>query len=410
LAERLLIAQNTYPDGGGISSILDNLLAALSDQYEVHVAIVEERPGARSRLRIPREQVHVFGYRNSLNPVLLPTSIAYAMRVGGWLRSVARRVGPRAVVVQDGLNLPIPGLLAARSVGAPLAVLDHGTLTNVHADGWARMIGRRLPLWKRAIFRVGFAADAPWRALRWRIGVHEADELWFTGTELEPWFARAGPRARRYAQVVPQDFQPPTPDERLAARAELRIASDSVVVNMVGRLDGEKGLDTVVDALRTAQLPRSTRFLIAGDGSLRESLERELSAGIGPRVDLLGALGRADVRRLHQASDIHLYAGTISCGVSICVLEAMASGVVPVVSDIPAAQRMLVGETGWVFPAGDVAALRRALEEAVGASAATRSALGSGARARVFTGQDGVPLVDLVAALMARNRTVQPVR
>jgi glycosyltransferase involved in cell wall biosynthesis len=404
LARRLLIAQNTYPDGGGISSILENLLAALPEDYEVHVAIVEERTGARERLGIPAEQIHVLGYRNAINPVLLPTSLAYAARVGSWLRGVARRVRPQAVVVQDGLNLPIPGLLAARSIKVPLAILDHGTLTNVYEPGWAQMVGRRLSWWKRSAFRVGFVADTPWRAARWRIGVRAADELWFTGTELEPWFGRAGTRARRYAQIVPGDFRPPSPEQRRRAREALGLDPESVVVNMVGRLDGEKGLDTVVSALRSAHMPAGTRFLIAGDGSLREGFAGDVANGaLGVRVELLGSLNRPAIRQLHHASDIHLYAGTFSCGISICVLEAMASGVIPVISDVPAAQRTLVGDAGWVFRAGDVSALRGALEEAGGCTPEERSALGLRARERVFTGQEGTPLVELVDGLMSRN-------
>jgi glycosyltransferase involved in cell wall biosynthesis len=402
LADRLLIAQNTYPDGGGISSILENLIVAVGDRYEVHVAVVEARPGAHRRLPLDSSRLHILGYNDLINPVLFPTSLAYAVCVGRWLSSLARRLRPSAIIVQDGLYLPVPGVLAARAAGVPLAVMDHGTLTNVYEPGWARMVAGRLTPLRRAVFRLGFIADIPWRALRWRLGVRLADQLWFTGSELEPYFGSAGDRVRRYAQLVPQDFRPPTGSERLAARRALGVDPGGLVVNMVGRLDGEKGLDNVVEAVRTADLPSDVAVVIAGDGSLRRALEREISrSNLEDTIRLVGGLERDAVRRLHHASDIHIYAGTFSCGVSICLLEAMASGVIPIASDVPAAQGELVGNAGWVFPAGDTSALRHALEEATTASSEHRAQLSARARERVFTGQRGSSLIELVDRLMA---------
>ena len=43
----------------------------------------------------------------------------------------------------------------------------------------------------------------------------------------------------------------------------------------------------------------------------------------------------------------------------------MASGVVPIASDVPAAQREIVGPAGWVFRAGNTGELRDALVAAL---------------------------------------------
>ena len=397
----LLLVVQTYPDGGGISSILENYVAELDGPYEVHVAIVEERPGRRERLRLPEERVHVLGYSNAINPLLFPTSLAFAAAVGRFLRRAARDSGADAVIVQNALNLAVPALVATAGRPARAVVMDHGTLTNPHEEGWLAMILRRLPPPKAAAFRMGFALDRPWRALRWRLGVRLADQLWYTGEELEPWFRRAGARSRRYAQSVPSDFAPATARERADARARLGLAGDDLVVNSVGRLDGEKGLDTVVDAVTALEDPGVPwRLLIAGDGSLGPWLERQIAErGLGDRVRLCGRLGRDDVRVLQHASDFHLYAGTISCGVSICLLEAMAAGVVPVVSDVPRVQRELVGDAGWVFAAGDREGLRRALQEALAAPPERRAELRERTLGRLSaTREPSIP--ELVAELV----------
>ncbi len=103
--------------------------------------------------------------------------------------------------------------------------------------------------------------------------------------------------------------------------------------------------------------------------------------------------------RLQHASDVHLYAGTISCGVSICLLEAMAAAVVPVVSDVPIVQTSLVGSSGWVFPAGDAAALASALAAATSMTPAERAARGAEAAERIRNGQEGEPLALLIDRL-----------
>ena len=166
---------------------------------------------------------------------------------------------------------------------------------------------------------------------------------------------------------MPSDFWPPSRGERERARAELNLKNDEIAVNMVGRLDGEKGLDTVVEALASLRLDGSgVVFLIAGDGSLSEWFRsRVAKLEISSAVRFLGRIDRAQVRRLQHASDYHLYAGTISCGVSICLLEAMASGVVPIASDVPRGERELIGDSGWTFPAGNAQALRSALNAAL---------------------------------------------
>jgi glycosyltransferase involved in cell wall biosynthesis len=136
---------------------------------------------------------------------------------------------------------------------------------------------------------------------------------------------------------------------------------------MVTRLAAEKGLPLIIDAIPSlrARFP-SLILLIAGQGPLEEWLRAEIRVRhLSSAVRLLGQLGRPEIQRLHHASDFHLYAGTIGCGMSIALLEAMAAGVLPIVSDVPREHRDLVAGAGWVFPANDAQALSEGLESAL---------------------------------------------
>ena len=374
MAERVLVAVQRYPDGGGIASIVENYVAELSARYEVHVAIVEPEEGWDARLPLERDRLHAMGYSNLINPLLMPTSLLYVARVAVFLRRLCRRVAPAAVLVQDGLNLPVPALIAA-PVGTRVVVMDHGTFTNVHETGWLPMVLDRLPPLKRWAYEVGFRADAPWRALRWRIAVRCADALWYTGEELKPWVTGAGSRAQEYTQTVPADFSPADAQQRAQGKARYGLAADETIFNCVGRLDGEKGLDLILAAAsRLAAHPMPWRLVIAGAGSLEDHLRSEITRlGLDGCVVMVGRLDRGSVRELQHASDFHLYAGTFSCGVSICLLEAMAAGVVPIVSNVPRLQERLVGDAGWVVPAGNADALTEAMRSALESDVAERS-------------------------------------
>ncbi len=105
---------------------------------------------------------------------------------------------------------------------------------------------------------------------------------------------------------------------------------------------------------------------VVGDGPLRGELERTArELGVDDVVLFRGRLGREALRDLLQ--EAHVYVSTsISDGLPLSHIEAMACGLFPVCTDIPV-NRYLVrdGETGLLAPVGDDAALGRALVRAL---------------------------------------------
>jgi glycosyltransferase involved in cell wall biosynthesis len=104
------------------------------------------------------------------------------------------------------------------------------------------------------------------------------------------------------------------------------------------------------------------RAAVAGEGSLEQELHalvREL--GLERNVELLGF--RADVEALYRAARIFVLPSAYE-GLSVALLEAMASGTVPVVTDVGELRSFVRdGETGRLVPVGDVDALARVLGE-----------------------------------------------
>ena len=77
-----------------------------------------------------------------------------------------------------------------------------------------------------------------------------------------------------------------------------------------------------------------TKFLIAGDGSERETLEKEArNLRIGSSVVFLGRIAHSDMPTLLAEADIYV-STSLSDGTSVSLLEAMGSGAFPIVTDI----------------------------------------------------------------------------
>lgn len=111
------------------------------------------------------------------------------------------------------------------------------------------------------------------------------------------------------------------------------------------------------------EIPR-IRYLIAGDGSARASLEEEArERGLGEIVRFLGPVPREELPGLLRSA--HLYLSAVpSDGTSMSLLEAMASGAVPIVSDNQSNRFWITdGEGGRLVRAGDSDGFASAIAE-----------------------------------------------
>jgi glycosyltransferase involved in cell wall biosynthesis len=145
-----------------------------------------------------------------------------------------------------------------------------------------------------------------------------------------------------------QDQRTP-PDGR-----ELRILS-------VGRVDHQaKGILWLPEVLkRLADL--DLRMTIAGEGPDLQKLKRRMSLLSLP-CEFLGSVSRERLPDLYRDSDVMLMPSVYE-GFGLTIIEAMASGCVPIVSRIRLVTDRLVdsGVNGWLFDVGNVGAAASAI-------------------------------------------------
>lgn len=126
------------------------------------------------------------------------------------------------------------------------------------------------------------------------------------------------------------------------------------------------GVDLVAYAFSRAvrQIPELRLFLL-GNGSLSQKIRGILELdSVQGRVHFVGQIGRKELSRYYRTADLYLSASH-SDGSSVSLMEAMASGVPVLVSDIPGNREwVLPDQNGWLYPDGDSKALEQAILQA----------------------------------------------
>jgi glycosyltransferase involved in cell wall biosynthesis len=173
--------------------------------------------------------------------------------------------------------------------------------------------------------------------------------------------------------------------DRSAARAAWKIRQDAAVALFCAKLQGWKGPRDLLEAFAAANVP-DAYLVFAGDGPERSLLERRASElGVEDRVRFLGFVNQSQLPSVYCAADLFVLPSLFE-PFGLVVNEAMLCGLPVAVSDRVGAKFDLVrpGENGYVFPAGDVAALAAILREIL-PDAEKRARLGAAARRRMET-------------------------
>ena len=318
----------------------------------------------------PVSSLSVFGYASglkadtSLRPAAwLAAPLALA---AGWrtARHVAQRYG--ATVLHGHWVIP-GGVIAALASGRrPLVVSLHGSDVYV-AEHYRPLRAFARRVFRRAQWVTACSDDLAQRAVR--LGADPER------TETVPY----GVDTVRFA---------PRPAERLGTRDRIGVG-DAPFVFSAGRLVRKKGFEFLIDAAGhlMRRMP-GLRLAIAGDGDLREELERRARQTRVP-VIFLGATSQDEVGRLAAAADVVVVPSVRDAdgnvdGLPNFALEAMATAT-PVVATRAGglADAVSDGFTGRLVRERDAVSLADAIGELL-SDPAVRERLGHAAREDVI--------------------------
>lgn len=357
---RLLLAVDSLEVGGAERHVVDLACVLHSKGYEVEVAC-----SVAGSLAEPLEAAGVPVRPLTRRLVKRRVSVAYA-------RGARRLLGERRfdLVHAHIFASSVAAAVATRGAGVPLVVTEHTEAS------WQTWRERWISRWVyRRAERVIAVSTPIQRRLIERGGI-------------PPNLVTLIPNAVIPASDNPPDVAGTLPDGWL----------ERPLIGVVARLQPEKGVASFLEAAaRISRISPEARFLVVGDGPLREELlafaKRD---GVRERVRFLGY--RADARALIGLLDV-LVVPSLTEGSPLIVLEAMAAGV-PVVASavggIP--DQVRHGEEALLVPPNDPDALGETLGDLLRDPARARR-LGEAGRRRTENGFSHDALVRRIEAV-----------
>jgi len=206
--------------------------------------------------------------------------------------------------------------------------------------------------------------DAPWQLRVRRTGLlrvlNNLAGLSAWGQTSVDEFVRAGLPAATPRAVIPMGI----PDPEVFERTPIPSMQCGVNVLYVGRLDPEKGVATIIEALRGIPAERNVHLRILGTGQQEQQLRTVASNLSTARIDLEGPASLNDVQAAMQWSHVVVVPSLVTDRWmeqwGRAAVEAILSGRPCLVSDsgeLPNISPVL----GTVFTAGDSTDLKRRL-------------------------------------------------
>lgn len=337
---------------GGAERHSITLMNRLAERgHECHAVYVKSDHSQRERIELHGSgSLHCLGAARYLDRRALADFAAHLARVR-----------PTVIVAANAYALMYASLARRLSgLSAPLLVTYHSTRLLDMKEQLKMLVERFLFLAADCLVFVCANQRSYWRR---RFVFARRNEVIHNGVDLG-----------RYGSA---DFGA----EALALRRRYGIADTDYVIGMVAVLRPEKNHLQLLDAiaaLRRRGLP--ARALLVGDGAMRAAIEARAHAlGIGAFVAISGF--QEDVRPHVAACDVVALC-SVTEAFSLAAIEAMAMGRPVVHSEVGGAAEMIVpGHNGYLFPVGSTTALVQRLALLADGSRARR--MGVNARAMV---------------------------
>jgi phosphatidylinositol alpha-mannosyltransferase len=332
-----IVTQSYYPHFGGVTEHVHHMALALEERGHSVTVITG---GPKAPVQYPSPRVIRAG-----RTILVPSNGARAtMTLGlglkGWLKDVMRSEKFDLINCQCPLRPTLP-LLAIKEAPCPVIGTFHAS---AKSNFWYALLRKALkPYHSRLAGSIAVSEPA-----------RDFVRSYFGG---------------KY-RIIPNgvDTERFSPDVR-----PLEKFDDGVFnVLYVGRLEPRKGLSVLIDAYRdfSAVENQKTRLIIVGDGPLRGRLRRSICGKIQSSIHFEGTVHPDLLPRYYASAQVLCSPATGGESFGIVLLEAMASGIPVVASDIPGYRTAVKnGEHGLLIETGS----RRSLATALGLLAGDES-------------------------------------
>jgi glycosyltransferase involved in cell wall biosynthesis len=307
--------------------------------------------------------------------------VAESVQRAGGRVTVVQAAQQGAACARNGVDYRFLPLMGNRSNLAQqfLQLLQEVRPEVLHVHGLAfprqvRALAAALP--RIPILLQDHASPVPrwWRRGSWRRGCAVAAGVAFCSLEQSQPFIAAGILSRQACVfAIPESTCRFVPGDREAARAACGVHGEPLLL-WVGHLDTNKDPLTVLAgvSMAAAALPGLRLACCFGSAPLMRLVQQRVheDPALRGRVQLLGPVPHERVQTLMQAADLFVL-GSHREGSGYSLIEALACGLPPLVTDIPSFRELTAqGRIGALWPVGDAAALAQRLLALAGAPGA----------------------------------------
>ncbi|MEW6505654.1 MAG: glycosyltransferase [Chloroflexota bacterium] len=310
---RVVLCTTTYlPELNGQAIFTANLAQGLAARGH-QVWVVRPTTGLRAN-SMADGNVKVLGLP-SIQLSFIHKDLRLAVRYRRFLQRLFEQIQPDVVHVQDPSPFCQSAVREAKRRGIP-TIATHHPGPEISAPYFARL---PLPL-KRGVEAIG------WRFVARHL--NRADAVSVPSRSSVQMLAAHG--IRQPVQPVScgirlSEFTPPSAVDRQQILSRFGLPPDKVIGLYVGRVDVEKRVEVLIEALAAVQDER-IHLAIAGSGASLPQIQRLIRRyGLQNQVHLLGKIPHSDLPALISASDLFLMPGDAE-SFSIATLEAMACG------------------------------------------------------------------------------------
>ncbi|MFC4233580.1 glycosyltransferase [Parasediminibacterium paludis] len=341
----LFVSDTYYPHINGVYYFVCRVGPMLQNKGH-QIAVIAPSPTTSSTLK-KIDELDVYGLP-SVSTVLYPLiRVPFPVLMQSRIRKIIAEFKPDIIHLQDHFAISKAVIAVNKSIGIPMVATNHFMPENISVLVKGNGLKTKVENWL-------------WRQFT---KVYNQVPLVTTPTEtgvniMRPHLKPAVKTIAISSGIDLGLFNPHGDVQPIIEKYE--IPTDRPILLYVGRLDPEKRIDEILEAVSVAIKKVNFTFLIVGKGTKKQELEQKsVSLGIAQHVIFTGFVPDEDLPFMYKLSRCFIIA-SIAELLSLVTLQAMASGL-PIIAVNAGALVELVDGNGYLYNEGDIPAIVNAI-------------------------------------------------
>lgn len=339
----LFVADSYYPHINGVYYFVQRLALRLKNEGHEVAVIAPSESMRHSQTAV--DGINVFGIASFSLVIYRSIRLPIPFLLKKHLRQLVEEFNPDIIHIQNHFSLNKALINANKKYGYPVIGTNHFMTENftsfIRSAKWKKILEKWIWSGFAKVFNRTLAVTTPSqtaaRLIRAKLKV---DVIAISnGIDLKKFY--------------PKKF------DESSIRKKYGIPGKPILL-YVGRLDPEKHIDEILEAVAQDQNQTDFCFVLVGKGVKRSSLELQAKQlKIEDRVIFAGFVSDEDLLSLYQASRCFITASIAELQ-SIATMEAMASGLPVIAANAGALGELVHHEkNGYLFEPGDIASLTK---------------------------------------------------